>query len=133
MTAQENPKRKKRPEKPDREIRVALEKARAEVEQEHHARVKAEQALTEVQEALAAAQAEIEAESIELPPTAPGEEGLEQRISFVVRLTVDEHGQPRRMEVEHVRSGKKENFPNLDVQQLADFMLACINSPPAHP
>ena len=64
-----------------------------------------------------------------LPPSTPEEEGIEQRISFVVRLTVDERGQPRRTEVEHAQSGKKETFPGLDVQRLAAFMKACISSP----
>jgi hypothetical protein len=67
-----------------------------------------------------------------LPPSTPEEEGIEQRISFIVRLTVDERGQPRRTEVEHAKSGKKEAFPGLDVQRLAAFMEACI-SLPNHP
>jgi hypothetical protein len=67
-----------------------------------------------------------------LPPSTPQEEGIEQRISFILRLTVDERGQPRRTEVEHAQSSKKETFPGLDVQRLAAFMKACI-SPPNHP
>ena len=49
---------------------------------------------------------------------AAREQGAEQRVSFVVRLTIDEHGQARRTEVEHAKSGKKETFPALDVQRL---------------
>lgn len=67
-----------------------------------------------------------------LPPSTPEEEAIEQRISFIVRLTVDERGQPRRTEIEHAQSGKKETFPGLDVQRLVAFMKACI-SLPNHP
>ena len=63
---------------------------------------------------------------------APEEEGAERRVTFIVRLTVDERGQPRRTEIEHARSGKKETFAGLDVQRLTAFMEACI-SPPDHP
>jgi len=66
-----------------------------------------------------------------LPPSTP-EEGIEQRISFIVRLTVDERGQPRRTEIEHAKSGEKEAFPGLDVQRLVAFMKACL-SLPNHP
>jgi len=68
-----------------------------------------------------------EAENMEPPPTALREEGAERRVTFIVRLTVDERGQPRRTEVEHAQSGKKETFPGLDVQRLAAFMKACIS------
>jgi hypothetical protein len=64
-----------------------------------------------------------------LPPSTPEEEGIEQRISFIVRLTVDERGQPLRTEVEHAQSGKKETYPGLDVQRLAAFMKAFIGPP----
>ena len=53
----------------------------------------------------------------------------EKRISFILRLTVDEQGQPRRTEVEHARSGNKEAYPGLDLQRLAAFMEACISLP----
>jgi hypothetical protein len=60
---------------------------------------------------------------------ALGEAGGEKRVSFVVRVTVDERGEPRRTEVEHVRSGKKEIIPALDVERLTAFVKACIGSP----
>jgi hypothetical protein len=69
----------------------------------------------------------IEAEDMESPPTTLGEEGTERRITFVIRLTVDERGQPRRTEIEHAQSGQKETFPDLDVQRLAAFMKKCIS------
>ena len=59
-------------------------------------------------------------------PIGLEKEGAEQRISFVIRLTVDEQGQPRRTEIEHAQSGKKEVFPALDIQNLISFMQACV-------
>lgn len=141
------------------EAREALAAPQAEIEQESQARVEIEKALTEAQEALAAAQAKVEQESqarakaeqarveaeraleearnpiganienMALPLATLEQEGAEQRVSFVVRLTVNERGEPRRTEVEHVQSGKKETFPALDVQRLAAFMKACIAPP----
>jgi len=73
-----------------------------------------------------------ETENTEPLPTALREEGAERRVTFIVRLTVDEQGQPRRTEIEHAQSGKKETFPSLDAQRLAAFMKACI-SLPNHP
>ena len=65
--------------------------------------------------------------------TKLGKNGSERRVSFIVRLTVDEQGQPRRTEIEHAQSGKKETFPALDVQRLAAFIersIQPISSPP---
>lgn len=169
MAAQEGPQRTKLVSQPDEETRVELEKAWAEAEvalarskDEERARLKAEEALTKAQKALAAARAEVEgerqarvkieqarveaqralvgarqatgteAQNMEPPPTALGQEGAERRVTFIVRLTVDERGQPRRTEVEHAQSGKKETFPGLDVQRLVAFIKACI-SLPNHP
>jgi len=116
------------------EAQKALAAARAEVEGERQARVKIEQARAEAQRALAKARQAMgtEAENTELPPTALGEEEAERRVTFIVRLTVDERGQPRRTEVEHAQSCKKETFAGLDVQRLVAFMKACIN-PPDYP
>jgi hypothetical protein len=144
------------------EAQEALAVAQVEIEQQRRARVEAEKALAEAQEALAVAQVEIEqarqervkteqvraeaeralaearkatggeAEKMDLLPTALGNGGAEQRVSFIVRLTVDERGQPRRTEIEHAQSGKKQTFPTLDVQRLTAFMKARI-SPPAIP
>jgi len=109
-------------EKKLNEAREALSASQAEVDQERQTRVVAEKALS----AEAAKTLEAEAESKGPPPLAPGEDGVEQRFSFIVRLTVGEQGKPRRTEVEHAMSGKKEAFPDLDVQKLAAFMEACI-------
>lgn len=53
-----------------------------------------------------------------------------KRVTFIVHVTVDEQGQPLSTEVEHVISnGKKNKFPNLDVEKLVAFMRACFGSP----
>lgn len=113
------------------EAEEALATAQAQVEQERQARVKAEQARAEAERALAQARkaASVESESTELPSTTAEAEGAEQRVSFVVRVTVDERGKPLRTEVEHPQSGKKETYPALDVQRLAAFIKACISPP----
>ncbi|MBI1880746.1 MAG: hypothetical protein HYR94_21425 [Chloroflexi bacterium] len=157
MATPESPKRKTLVARPDK---VALEKAKAKalarvkaeeqvrlkageaspeppqaaVEQERQTWAEAEQAKVETESTLAEVKkaTEVETEKVELPLPAPGEGGAEQRVSFVVRLTVDERGQPRRTEVEHAQSGKKETFPALDAQRLATFMQACL-SPSAIP
>lgn len=69
-----------------------------------------------------------EAENAEPLPTALAGEGAERRVTFIVRVTADERGQPRRTEIEHAQSGQKETFPDLNVQRLADFMKKCISS-----
>jgi hypothetical protein len=85
------------------------------------ARAKAERTLEQARKAM-----EAQVENTKLPPTTLGEEGAERRVTFIIRLTVDERGQPRRAEIEHAQSGKKETFPGLDVQRLAAFMEAFI-------
>ncbi len=51
----------------------------------------------------------------------------EQRISFIVRITRDEHGQPCRTEIEHALSGNKSSFPAFDAERLGIFILQCLN------
>lgn len=96
---------------------AALKTARANLKRERQARAKAEQALAETQEALAAARLKA------------GQEHQAQirRVSFVVRLVVDEHGQPRRTEVEEVESSRKQNFLGLDGERLVAFMKASFS------
>jgi hypothetical protein len=99
-----------------------------EFEHERQAWANAEQARAEAERTLVQARKAMEAEveNTKLPPTTLEEEGAERRVTFIVRVTVDERGQPRRTEIEHARSGKKETFPGLDVQRLAAFMEAFI-------
>ncbi len=164
MVVQDEPERDLPPAKPDKEIKVAIEKARAEakasqarakaeerarlkaektlaeaqetleaikidLEQERQIRIKAEQARSESEQALAEAinAAQVVVESSEREPEEHEEEVAERRTSFILRLTVDDRGQPKRTEVEHSQSGKKESFPYLDVQRVASFIQVCIN------
>lgn len=157
MTTQEGPKRKNPAARSDSETRIALERARAEAKAAERARLKAEEALAGNKATLAAAQAEIEqerqarsraeqarveaesalakakntlpveTETAEALPSALGEPGAEQRVSFIVRLTVDERGHPRRTEIQHAGSGEKAAFPGLDGKSLAVFMQGCLS------
>lgn len=92
----------------------ALRGAQAKVKQERQARVKAEKALAKAQEALAAAGQEPQAQI--------------RRVSFIIRLALDEHGQIGRTEIEHVSSSKKQNFLSIDGAHLIAFMKECISS-----
>ena len=99
------------------EIQKALKAAQAEVKRERQARIKTERALIEAQEKLT--DTPPEAERNPLPQ--------KRRISFVVRLTLDEKGQFGRTEIEHVSNGKKQNFLSLDGDLLVAFMKTCLN------
>jgi hypothetical protein len=87
------------------------------VKHEHQARIKAEKDLTEARGELVAARLEVEQER----------HAKLRRVSFVVRLTVDEHNQFRRTEIEHVESNRKQNFLSLDGERLVAFMKASIS------
>jgi hypothetical protein len=108
-------------------VQEALRAAQAKVKLERQARAKAEKALTEAQEAVAAARLKAEQE-LQAPI---------RRISFVVRLMVDEHGQPQRTEIEQVEGNRKQSFLGLDGERLVAFMKAYITpviiSEPAAP
>ena len=129
--------------KEEREARIGVERTLAEVQEdlkaaqdeirrERQARASAEQARNETEKALTEKirSLQVEAVNSESPAIEVEENGAEQRVSFVVRLTVDEHRQPKRTEIEHPLSGKKETFPSLDAQRMAAFMKACISPPP---
>lgn len=104
-------------DEPLAEVQKALKKARVEVKRERERRLQAERALTEARAELAAP-LEIE----------HGHQAQIRRVSFVVRLTLDEHGQFERTEIEHVSSSRKQNFKNLDGKLLVAFMKACMNA-----
>ena len=98
-------------------VQKALSAAQAEVKRERRARIQAEKALTEAQEKL-----------VDTPLETERNPKLQtRRISFVVRLTLDEQGQYSRTEIEHVSSGRKQNFLGFDGDRLISFMKACIN------
>jgi len=95
----------------------ALQAGQAEIRREHQARIQVEKALTEAREALAATRLEAEHER----------QAQIRRVSFVVRLTLNEQGQFGRTEIEHVSSNRKQNFLSLDGERLVAFMKACID------
>jgi hypothetical protein len=97
-------------------LQEALRNAQAEVKRERRARIKAEKALIGAQEELAAIRRGVNQDH-----------PLQIRhISFVVRLTIDKQGRFGRTEIEHVSSSRKQNFLNLDGERLVHFMKACI-------
>ena len=102
-------------DEPLAKVQKALRATQAEVNRERQARIKAEKALIEAREELAAARLEAESQA------------QRRRVSFVVRLTLDEHGQFGRTEIEHVSSSRKQNFLSLDGERLVEFMKACLN------
>lgn len=105
-------------DEPVAKARKALRTAQAEVKHGRGARVEAKKPLARDQEELAAARLEIE----------QGRQARVRRVSFVVRLTIDEQGQFRRTEIEHVESGVNQHFSGLDGERLVAFMKACISS-----
>jgi hypothetical protein len=151
MAAQLNPQRKKSATRPVKEATVAIQKAQikkkvfTQAKTEEKARPKSRETLAEAQKALRAAQAMIkrerqtrikaeaalaEAQETLAAARLKGEQGHEaqiRRVSFVVRLMLDEHGQPRRTEIEQVESSRKQNFPGLDGERLVAFMKACTS------
>jgi hypothetical protein len=104
-------------DEPPAESPIALRAAQTEVEHERPAPIKAEKAETEAQEGLAATPLEIEQER----------RASARRVSFVVRLTVNEHGQVQRTEIQHVESDRRQNFPSLDGERLVAFMRESIS------
>jgi len=99
---------KETPDNPQKALRAA----QAKIRQERQARVKAEKALAEVQNFLATS----------LPQTSI------KRVSFVVRLVIDKDNQLGRTEIEHVPSGRKQNFLNPNGERLMAFIEACVRS-----
>jgi hypothetical protein len=127
MATQRSSKRKKLKAKPGNKTTIATEKAKIETKnartqskEKQRARPKSKESLIEVQKALQAAQSDVKRER----------QARIKRVSFVVRLTVDEQGQPGRTEIEHVPSGRKQNFANLEGVRLVTFIKACISPEP---
>jgi hypothetical protein len=107
-----------------------LEDEEAEVEQERQAqaeqsRAEPERALPEARKAI-----EAEAENRELPPAAPAEKAAEEQVSFIVRLTVDERGRPRRTQIEPAKQDEEPGrFRGLNGQDLATYIERYISAP----
>ncbi len=108
--------KERRSKEPLTKVQKALRAAQVEVKRERQARIKAETALAKARGELVAARLERE----------QGHQAQIRRVSFVVRLTLDENGQFGRTEIEHVSSSRKQNFLGLDGERLAAFMKACI-------
>jgi hypothetical protein len=85
---------------------------------------------------------EARADNRESRPTSSDDQRAERPFSFVVRLTVDERGQPLRTHIQPAKSEEKgQTFLGLDVQGLATYMKDYIDPfltqeptiPPARP
>jgi len=156
MATQEEPKRKRPAGEPVEETSSVLEKRRAEpkaavarTKEAGRVRPKAEETPPDIQEAAAAEQAQaeparaelertlvearparsVEAQAIVPPATVAEEQGAVQRVSFVVRVTVDGRGQPLRTEIEHATTKDKQLFAALDGEKLLNFMRRHIGLP----
>jgi hypothetical protein len=112
---------------------LELEDEKADAERKRQTQAEAEQARAETETTLAEATKDggAERENRQQPLIVPGVATAERRVSFIVRLTVDEQGQPRRTEIQHAQSDNKETFLALDVQRMAAFMKACVRLPVA--
>lgn len=124
MAAQRNSEYKKLKVKAGHEPTPAAEKAktgtksaRSRIKEKKRAIPKSRESLTKAQKASQAAPRKVK----------QGHQARIKRVSFIVRLTVDKLSQPGRTEIEHVPSGRKQNFPNLEGVHLVTFMKACIS------
>jgi hypothetical protein len=123
MAAQRNSKHKKLKVKAGNEPTLAAEKAktgtksaRTRIKEKKRATPKSRESLTKAQKASQAAPRKVK----------QAHQARIKRVSFIVRLTVDKISQPGRTEIEHVPSGRKQNFPSLEPVRLITFMKACI-------
>src|SRR6266511_1280956 len=123
MATQRSSIRKKLKVTVDNEPTIAAEKAKigtksahTQIKEKKRARPKPRESLTKAQKASPAAPREVKQEH----------RSRIKRVSFIVRLTVDEYSQPGRTEIEHIPSGQKQNFPSLEAVRLVTFMKACI-------
>ena len=152
MATQRNSKRKKLRAKTSNETTFSAENARIETKGARTRTKEKQKAIPKSKESLTKAQKAVQADPLEVKRKRqtriraevalvktkenPAVTRLEahqehqariKRVSFVVRLTVDEHGQPRRTEIEQVESSRKQNFLTLDGERLVAFMKACIS------
>ena len=125
MATQRSSKRKKLKTKADNELTIAAEKVKigtksvhTQIKEKKRTKPKSRESLTKAEKASQAALREVKQEG--------QYRARIKRVSFVVRLTVDEKSQPGRTEIEHIPSGQKQNFPSLDAVCLLSFMRACI-------
>jgi len=125
MPAQRNSKYKKLKLKAGNEPTPAAEKAktgtksaRTRIKEKKRATPKSRESLTKAEKASQDAPRKVK----------QGHQARIKRVSFIVRLTVDEYGQPGRTEIEHVPSGKKQNLSNLEAAHLVTFIKSCLHA-----
>jgi hypothetical protein len=112
------------------EAKEALSTAQRELKRERQARSEAEQAKADAEEALAEA---MKASSFKMkntePPSTTPEEGAEQRVSFLVKVTHDEQGRPRYSEIEPSKKDREpKKFVGLDGHGLVRYMEEHLRS-----
>jgi hypothetical protein len=129
MNAQRDAKRKKSAAKQGKATAVTNEKIKSKTAFTS-AKVK-EKAVPGSDHPLAKPQKALRATQVAAPlDTKQDPQPQTKRVSFVVRMTLDKHGQYGRTEIEHVSRKKKsrrQNFPSLDGERLVAFMKACIS------
>jgi hypothetical protein len=81
------------------------------VEQEHQAQAEAERSLAGAPKAMEAEPTEPGDTEQSPTPSETEVEGRQQQVSFIVRVTVDERGQPRRTEIEHAHPPTRAETP----------------------
>jgi hypothetical protein len=112
------------------ETKEALATAQRELKRERQARSEAEQARADAEEASAEAMkaARVKAENTEPPPTAP-EQGAEERVSFLIKVTHDEQGRFRYSEIEPSKKDREpKKFVGLAGHGLVGYMEEHIRS-----
>lgn len=102
------------------ELQTRFEEAQKDLEREWQTRIDLEQALVNAGHAAEDLEAEREISAL------AGRGIEEKRVSFIVRLTVNERGDPLRTEIEHAQTRTKKIIPAFEPQQVADFIQSCI-------
>jgi hypothetical protein len=110
------------------ELRQELAEATTILDQERQARLKAEKERAEAQAALEEAGRSVPVQVVneEAVSQEYSSEGIEHRLTFIVRLMLDERGEPRRTEIEDMKKIRKESFHALNGDQLAAFMRSFL-------
>ena len=111
------------------ELRTNLAEATALLHQERQDRLKAEKGRAEAKAALEEANRSVPVQVIneEAASKEYSGEGTEHRLTFIVRLMLDERGEPRRTEIEDMKKIRKESFHALNGEQLAAFMRSFLH------
>jgi hypothetical protein len=89
--------------------------AQADAERERQMRLQAEQALSDVQKKPIAG------------PAIPAGSGAESRLVFILRLSLDENRQPKRVEIEENQTRKRDSIPGLDYRRISAFIQTFLS------